>query len=316
MESNRIRNRSITSANARLSDERDTPAKAQDAEQPTSDKEVVLDEIIVSQSPSVQRTSTAVLPNDHVDEGTMEASTPLVRRSKRFSSSSQRIASSALSDKSVTVKKQESGISINGDGESDEVSLSSASKRRRLNHESSPHVASRKSRSKWDNPDDMLTDPKSPLVNAKLRELLCSPMVWDILTDEEKEQILSKFPNNSMILNPDTPQARPNVSALLNNNNFRNDVTQYQEGLGKGYHDPDWIREAQAAHRARVAGLYDDFVAADFEEKWDMPIPGRPHDDTGVNEGNRHRAVSASDSTIVPEDAKNNNPETNDKMEL
>ncbi|KAK5631174.1 hypothetical protein RRF57_006889 [Xylaria bambusicola] len=132
-------------------------------------------------------------------------------------------------------------------------------------------------------------------------------MAWDILTGKEKEQILSKFPNHSMILDPNTPQVRPNVSALLNNNNFRNDVAQYQEGLGKGCHDPDWIRSAQAAHSARVAGLYDDFVAADFEDKWNMPIPRRSQADSGANEGDSY-GVNVSESTTVSEYATNNQP--------
>ncbi|KAK5631173.1 hypothetical protein RRF57_006888 [Xylaria bambusicola] len=175
MDSYGIRNRSITPANASLSpDELDTHAKAQDTEQPTSDKEVVLDEIIVTGLPLKQKTSADVWRNSHAVESTMAEPTRLLRRSQRASSTSQKITTTSPVpplDKGVTAKKQEFEIGIlrDDDCKSDELSLSSTLKRRRLDHESSPRIASRKSRSKWNNPDDMLTDPKSPLVNAKLR---------------------------------------------------------------------------------------------------------------------------------------------------
>lgn len=54
-------------------------------------------------------------------------------------------------------------------------------------------------------------------------------------------------------------------------------MARYQEGLGKGFHDPEWIQQAQAAHRSRELGFYDEFMATDFEEKWDMPMPQQPH---------------------------------------
>jgi hypothetical protein len=109
------------------------------------------------------------------------------------------------------------------------------------------------------------------------QDLLCSAKAWDILTYEEKKQILVKFPDEAEILDPGTANARPNVAALRNNNNFRHDVARYQEGLGKGFHDPEWIRQAQAAHSARQLGFYDEFMAADFREKWDLPMPGQIH---------------------------------------
>lgn len=136
-------------------------------------------------------------------------------------------------------------------------------------------------------------------------------MAWDILTDEEKGQILSKFPSRTTITDPDTPDTRPNVAALLNNNNFRNDVTRYQEGLSKGCHEPAWIQEAQAAHKARAVGCYDDFLATHFEEQWGMPISELPQATNSALSEADEQDNDASESIDVPEKATNRYPRAN-----
>ncbi|KAI1075929.1 Asx homology domain-containing protein [Whalleya microplaca] len=141
---------------------------------------------------------------------------------------------------------------------------------------------SRKGRSKYDNPDEMLTNPRSPLGTAKLRNLLCSSKAWDILTQEEKLSILSKFPDSQEITTTTTnagedgdAERRPNIAALRNNDNFRHDIARYQAGLRDGRHDPEWIRQAQAAHRKREIGFYNEYLAAKFEEDWGLKMPGQ-----------------------------------------
>ncbi|KAI0839995.1 Asx homology domain-containing protein [Hypoxylon sp. FL0890] len=136
-------------------------------------------------------------------------------------------------------------------------------------------ASTRKGRSKYNNPIEMLTNPRSPLATAKLRDLLLSSNAWDILSPEEQQSILAKFPDSSEILDAGTENARPNIAALRNNDNFRHDVARYQEDLRKGWHDPEWIRQAQAAHRKREVGAYDEFLAARFEEEWGMARPGQ-----------------------------------------
>ncbi|KAI0801662.1 Asx homology domain-containing protein [Xylaria sp. FL0064] len=302
MKNYRIRDRSTTPSNAKSSpDELDTPSGTHHTKQPGPDEEA-LDEIVVSKTPR-SKDAQATDSNGDTARGNNMTETPrALRRSSRVSSISIRGSPAAPpSDKSVTRKKQEFGLVTSGsdDGKPDELELPTPSKRRKANPDPKPRVAPRKSRSKWDNPDEMLTNPNSPLVKAKLRELLCSPMAWESLSAEEKEQIVSKFPDASMILNPDTPDARPNIVALLNNNNFRNDVTRYQEGLGRGYHDPEWIQQAQSAHRAREAGVYDDFMASDFEEKWGVPLPNQAQPEaqpeSGMSGSNGRQADNASE---------------------
>lgn len=167
--------------------------------------------------------------------------------------------------------------------------------------------SARKGRSKYDKPEEMLTNPRSPLANARLRvgdtgstnmvpqlpcpvffflscssfrtnrlpqDLLCSANAWDLLGPEERRRVLAKFPDQREILDSGTEEARPDFAALRNNDNFRHDVARYQDNLHKGKHDPEWIRQARDAHRKRELGLYADYLAARFEEDWGMKMPG------------------------------------------
>ncbi|KAI0470813.1 Asx homology domain-containing protein [Xylariaceae sp. FL0804] len=159
---------------------------------------------------------------------------------------------------------------------------------------------SRRSKSKFDDPNEMLTNANSPLgrVKTNLRDLLCHPQAWDVLSPSEQAQVLACFPpspssssvspdtamtgsssvlpaiaGSSDILEAGTPAARPDVSALRSNDDFRHDVAQYQQHLRQGRHDPEWIVQAQAAHERRAAGFYDDFTDGVFEEDWAVGPP-------------------------------------------
>ncbi|KAK7750599.1 hypothetical protein SLS62_007446 [Diatrype stigma] len=145
--------------------------------------------------------------------------------------------------------------------------------------------SARKSRSKYDKPEEMLTNTRSPLVNARLRDLLCSSRAWDLLSPEERKRVLAKFPDQREILDAGTEEARPNVAALRNNNNFRHDIARYQDNLGKGKHDPEWIRQAQDAHRKRESGMYTEYLASRFEEDWGMQMPGLAEEGGGGGGG-------------------------------
>ncbi|KAI0119940.1 Asx homology domain-containing protein [Nemania sp. FL0031] len=307
MSSYRIRQDNTTPDDASLShDELDAPVGAE--------KEVVLDEIVVSGTPQKSRTN-GVDPNSQSSAvRTPAEGSIMVRRSSRTSSISQSGSSTlSPSGRGVIIKKQDFVVSIaaDNDGEPDELSDPPTSKRQRVDSNPTKRVAVRKSRSKWDNHEEMLTDPNSPLVKAKLRELLCSPKAWEILTKGEREQILAKFPDDAEILDHGTPNARPDIAALRNNNNFRHDVVRYQEGLSKGFHDPEWIQQAQAAHRSRQLGFYDEFKASDFEERWDMPMPQQTQAEHQVNGKGSHdspkeqmdEASTEAKATVSPGDS-------------
>ncbi|KAF2963859.1 hypothetical protein GQX73_g9715 [Xylaria multiplex] len=301
MKLRRIRNKSINSSNANLSPgELETSVEIHDTRQAGSDEEIVLDEIIVSSTP--QNTGMKEIGSkaeSAAETNSAVASTPL-RRSSRTSSVSQsaRSTMSPLS-RGIVLKKQDLINSTVGDGDSDGAVAKLAPpphKKPKGDIKLAQRVTSRMSHSKWDNPDEMLTNHNSPLVKAKLRELLCSPKAWDILTQQEKQRILAKFPDNIKILDHNTPNARPDIAALLNNNNFRHDVARYQDGLSKGFHDPEWIHQAQAAHRSREMGFYDDFMADDFEEKWEVPVPKQSETGSETDENDSHLVDDASEA--------------------
>lgn len=103
--------------------------------------------------------------------------------------------------------------------------------------------------------------------------MLLQPAAWDCLTPEDKEEILSLFPDQTHIVNACTPNARPNFESLKNDDNFRHDAEQYTTNLSKGMHDPEWLRDAWTAHQRRAAGEFDLFYIRKLQKDWDMKIP-------------------------------------------
>ncbi|KAI3323232.1 hypothetical protein HD806DRAFT_105365 [Xylariaceae sp. AK1471] len=289
----RIKN--ISPENATSSgDELNARAETPSIHHAKADDEEVLDEIVVSTLQNTSAKGDGLNGQPAVASNSVETPKQLRPGSRASSNSKSSSAGKTPTRRGTPIKKQDFEIAAAAvaDDEEDELAAEEPTpKKLKVIAKSTQLAAFRKGRSKWDNPDEMLTNPKSPLVNTKLRDLLCSAKAWDILTHEEKEQILAKFPDEAEVLDPGTPNARPNVAALRNNNNFRHDVARYQEGLGKGFHDPEWIQQAQAAHRARQLGFYDEFMAADFEEKWDMPMPGQSQTAPVVNNRDRRHEV-------------------------
>ncbi|KAJ0299294.1 hypothetical protein COL5a_000629 [Colletotrichum fioriniae] len=119
----------------------------------------------------------------------------------------------------------------------------------------------------------LLTDLKSPLASANLRAMLCQPAAWDILTKEERAEIVSLFPAGTRILDAGTDEARPDFDALRNNNNFRHDCATYADNISLGKHDPEWLEQAWGARERRRAGEFDDYVTQKFEDEWSCKLP-------------------------------------------
>ncbi|KAI1458395.1 Asx homology domain-containing protein [Annulohypoxylon moriforme] len=179
------------------------------------------------------------------------------------------------------MKKDVVMIDVGEDEWEDELSGQGPALKKTKSVKNTP-TSARKNRSKYDNPDEMLTNPRAPLAKVNLRDLLCNSKAWDILSPEEKKSILDKFPDEEEILDAGTENARPNIAALRNNDNFRHDAARYQEDLRKGWHDPEWIRQAQVAHKRRAAGDYNEYLAARFRHEWNTPM--REQSNEGNNE--------------------------------
>ncbi|KAK3499883.1 ASXH domain-containing protein [Neurospora hispaniola] len=125
---------------------------------------------------------------------------------------------------------------------------------------------------KWGAPF-VYTDEKSPLTNADLRAILLLPRAWEVLTPDERKDILAKFPDDSHILDPGTEIARPDLVSLRNNDHFRYDCARYLENIERGRHDEQWLQEAWVAHEKHKRGDYDDFLIKEFENDWATKIP-------------------------------------------
>ncbi|KAK0727980.1 Asx homology domain-containing protein [Lasiosphaeria miniovina] len=125
---------------------------------------------------------------------------------------------------------------------------------------------------KWESPF-VYTDPKSPLTQADLRAILLLPEAWGILTPEERQEVLAKFPDKMHILDSGTEAARPNPESLRNDDNFRHDCTRYCENLELGQYDDDWLYQAWTAHEKHKRGDFDRHLQRRFEEDWRMKLP-------------------------------------------
>lgn len=47
---------------------------------------------------------------------------------------------------------------------------------------------------------------------------------------------------------------------------WRNGVREFQEGIARGYYDPEWRRQAGKAMEERAAGKFDEFKNKNFEQ--------------------------------------------------
>lgn len=103
--------------------------------------------------------------------------------------------------------------------------------------------------------------------------MLLQPKAWDVLTKEEKMEILALFPDETYILDAGTENARPNLELLRNNDNFRRDCARYRENIELGRHDEEWLSQAWAAHEKHKRGDFNEHLEQKFEDDWEIEIP-------------------------------------------
>jgi len=111
------------------------------------------------------------------------------------------------------------------------------------------------------------------LTNAAFKAILLHPDAWDVLTPEEKKDVLAKFPDETRILNAGSETARPDLASLANDDNFRYDCARYCENIELGRHDEEWLTQAWVAHEKHKRGDYDEFLREQFEEDWGTEMP-------------------------------------------
>lgn len=142
------------------------------------------------------------------------------------------------------------------------------------------------------------------------QSMLLLPGAWDILTQDEKKDILAKFPDETHILDAGTPNARPNIESLRNDDDFRHDTARYVENLELGRHDEDWLYQAWVAHEKHKRGDFNAFVNKKVEEEWDVELP-KAEGDQGSSSGDANSS-SSSPTSVKSVKVENGDASTND----
>ena len=127
-------------------------------------------------------------------------------------------------------------------------------------------------------------------------------MAWEALDKEEKEEILSLFPDNQHILSAGTDQAQPDFVSLMNDDSFRYDCAAYVENMAQGRHDLEWLASAWSAHEQRKTGDFDEFLESKFEEEWGVEVPENMKANraaSGAPSSSLSTAPSATDEIVV-----------------
>jgi len=130
---------------------------------------------------------------------------------------------------------------------------------------------------------------------------LLLPQAWDILTEDEKKEILALFPDETHIQDAGTANARPNTESLRNDDDFRHDCARYTENIELGKHDEDWLYQAWVAHEKHKRGDFDSFLRKSFEDEWGVKLPNEDGDQASSS-GDSEEAKSPSSS---PSSGKN-----------
>lgn len=131
---------------------------------------------------------------------------------------------------------------------------------------------------KWSIPF-VYTDPKSPLVTADLRAILLHPMAWECLEDEERREIVGMLglplPEDGGETDGKAKEKlpRPDLSYLLNRDEFRTDCRRYQEAIEAEQFDEEWLKEAWIAHERRRRGDFREFLDGKLERDWGVRVP-------------------------------------------
>lgn len=96
-----------------------------------------------------------------------------------------------------------------------------------------------------------------------------------MFSDEDRAELLKKFPDKKAIINEGTPQARLDIDAAKINRDLRLNCHQYAEDHQAGRHDPEWLAGAERAHVNRSEGLYDEMRADHAQQQFGVPMSGR-----------------------------------------
>ncbi|KAK4669743.1 uncharacterized protein QC763_205675 [Podospora pseudopauciseta] len=103
-----------------------------------------------------------------------------------------------------------------------------------------------------------------------LRDLLLAPGSWNRLGEADRQTILAKLPNGYQL------DGKPDVASLTNDNNFRDDCSQYYNSIRDGHLTENWLTKAWKAHYKDVRGdfkkhLFNAFMDNFMEDASEKP---------------------------------------------
>ncbi|OBT67260.1 hypothetical protein VE03_02651 [Pseudogymnoascus sp. 23342-1-I1] len=116
--------------------------------------------------------------------------------------------------------------------------------------------------------ENVLQNPKSPLVNANLKGLFANPEAWNILDKETKAKLISMLPESTHVLDEVDGELRINESFLKFDQNWAHYLGRAQEDIAEGRNDSTWLEQAAAASEQRTDGEFDDWKDNEYEVFW------------------------------------------------
>lgn len=102
------------------------------------------------------------------------------------------------------------------------------------------------------------------------KDLLLAPGSWNRLGEADRQTILAKLPNGYQL------DGKPDVASLTNDNNFRDDCSQYYNSIRDGHLTENWLTKAWKAHYKDVRGdfkkhLFNAFMDNFMEDASEKP---------------------------------------------
>ena len=114
-------------------------------------------------------------------------------------------------------------------------------------------------------PEWLVTNEKSPLVDEDLHAEFSNPRTYENFTKSDWEDLRETLPSNVPV-NPDGYSIP--MTFFKYDPDFRRGIREFQEDLGSGRLDPKWQADAAQAMEDRARGEFDEYKENKFEEFW------------------------------------------------
>lgn len=132
-----------------------------------------------------------------------------------------------------------------------------------------------------------------------LRDLLLAPGSWNRLGEADRQTILAKLPNGYQL------DGKPDVASLTNDNNFRDDCSQYYNSIRDGHLTENWLIKAWKAHYKDVRGDFKKHLFNAFMDNFMEDASEKPK-----------RADKGTGNKLGTESSKETETETSKKTEI